>query len=101
MNKPIKEVLCKKYYHYGGCEFFGEFFKNEFSKRFQLEDIHFNPTIIDSEYIYIWNNNRKGGIRFKITKLEENYNLPYFYDYFCNENEIRKFKLKHIKNKTK
>jgi hypothetical protein len=102
MNNPIAIVLCKKDYRCGGEIVFGDFKSGEYYNDFQLETLNYEPLQpITSlyKYIYIWNKNKKGGIRFHLSKdkLANNY-LPWFYDYFYDEQEIRKIKLKNLKS---
>ena len=105
MKPLIKTVLCKKYYRSGGDVIYGEFMKGEYYNHFQLEKWNNSPLTNDDKddfkYIYIWNNHRPGGIRvhFELGIVSmPNMGLPYFYDYFCNEIELRKEKLKQIEN---
>lgn len=89
MDEPITTILCKKYFNFNNemMNIHGEFVEGNYYNKFDLE--------IDSEYKYIYIYfNIKNGIRFSFIKND--YIFKYFYDYFYDNTEIRKIKLKKI-----
>ena len=97
----MKTILCKKYYRFGGTYVFGEFHPGVFYDKFLLETEDWdkdNPVPYYNKYIFIYNKDGKGGLRFHLRRDgKENY-FPCFYDYFYDDKELRKMKLEKIKN---
>jgi hypothetical protein len=103
MDKPITTVLCKKYFRNGGKILFGEYHEGVQYNNFFLEErIGDGPDMeakLNFEFIYIYNQNGNGGHRFRLNKIDNrNEYMPYFFDYFYNNQELRKFKLQKITN---
>lgn len=94
MNYKINSVLCKKYFRGEGINFYAEFFENNFYNKFILEDDDIGKISIPYNYKYIYIYSKKGGHRFHLDKnCNENY-MPNFYDYFYDDKELRKLKIK-------
>ena len=100
MNEPITKILCKKYYKSPGRKLFGEYHVGKYYDKFILETEEFQkltPIPYTYKYIYIYNKNGTGGIRFHLNKDKpENIIFPCFYDYFYDNQEIRRMKLKKL-----
>ena len=98
----FKKILCKKEYRISesytnmfiiNSDYFN---KGEYYKNFRIE-INIEDNIDSTIFIYF--NNSSHGLRFKINKNSNKYYyLPYFYDYFYTDIEIRKLKLNEIQN---
>ena len=99
MNEPIRTVLCKNSVKEG---IFGNYVEGVYYNKFILETEECskkNPIPYTYKYIYIYNENGVGGVRFHLDKNKrENPIFPCFYDYFYDNKELRKLKLKKIKN---
>ena len=102
MNEPIRTILCKKYFREGGKNIFGEYKEGVYYNRFLLETEELskkNPVPYTYKYVYIYNENGIGGHRFHLNKNKrENIIFPCFYDYFYDNQELRKLKLKKIQD---
>jgi len=100
MNEPITTILCKKDCREGGKVIFGEYKEGVYYRKFILETEELskkNPIPYTYKYIYIYGNN--GGHRFHLDKNKrENVIFPCFYDYFYDNKEIRKLKIKKLCN---
>ena len=106
MNNPITTILCKKYFREGKVprpsNIFGEYKEGVYYNRFLLETEELskkNPVPYTYKYVYIYNENGIGGHRFHLNKNKrENIIFPCFYDYFYDNQELRKLKLKKIQD---
>jgi len=100
------EIICKKYFRSGGENIYAEYIKGTQYRKFLLENNLgsfrlrlLDPLVTNKHEIYfIYVYSLHGGHRFRTRKKDYNSPsyLPYFYDYFYNENEIRKLKLKKL-----
>lgn len=99
MNDKITKVICKKNVNEGGN--FAIFREGiEYSKfEVETEEISkLNPISYTYKYIYIYSAPR-GGCRFHLDKNLDNHIIFHnFYDYFYDNNELRKLKLNKINN---
>lgn len=99
MNNNITQILCKKNFRTNFSNGAG-FIKNEFYKQFSIETEDLSNYIIPYvyKYIYVYTNNQTGGHRFHLDKNDHTHYIPNFYDYFYDDIEIRKIKLKKLSN---
>ena len=99
MNEPIRTILCKKSFRQGGTQIYGEYLEGIYYTDFILETeelTRLHPIPYTYKYIYIKNESH-GGIRFHLDKYNrENIIFPCFYDYFYDNQELRKLKLMKI-----
>lgn len=100
MNEKITKIVCKKTLREGGEYIYGEYIKGVQYDKFILETEELsrsNPIPYTYKYIYIYNKNGIGGFRFHLDKnTRENPNFLCFYDYFYDNKELRKLKIKQL-----
>lgn len=100
MNEPIRTILCKKNFREGDNIFAAEYNEGIFYNKFILETEECsrkNPIPYTYKYIYIYNKDGKGGLRFHLDKKKrENPIFPCFYDYFYDNKELRKLKINKL-----
>ena len=97
MNNNITQILCKKGFRTNFSNGAG-FIEGEFYKNFSIETEDFSDYKIPYvyKYVFIYTNNQTGGHRFHLDKNNNEHYIPNFYDYFCDDIEIRKLKIEKL-----
>lgn len=98
MNYKIKTVLCKKYFKSSGNKIYAEFFEGKYYNKFYIEEDDIGEIQIPYKYKYIYIFSEKGGYRFHLDKNGNQSFFMNFYEYFYDEIDLRKIKIKKLKN---